>query len=129
MLPRVPALTLLVALVTSSVSAQSAPEPFWPGATYDPAIPTLKQVVGHEPGDEITSPEQIGVYLQALAKAAPTRTRLTEYARSWEGRPLWLFVVGSPERIAALDRVKADLAKLADPRGLAAAEADRLVRQ
>src|SRR5687768_5056405 len=63
-------------------------EPIWPGAKYDPAIPTLQQVVGHEHGLEITTPDAIGVYLGALAKAAPTRTKLVEYARSWEGRPL-----------------------------------------
>ena len=72
-------------------------EPLWPGAKYDPSIPTLKQVVGHDPGLEITSPDQIGSYLQALAKAAPTRTRLTEYARTWEGRSLWIIVIGSAD--------------------------------
>jgi hypothetical protein len=117
------ALTLVPAL---PASAQE--QPFWPGAKYDPAIPTLKQVVGHDPGQEITPPDQVGVYLQALQKAAPTRARLVEYARTWEGRPLWLFVIGSPERIAKLDQVKADLQRLADPRGVSADEQSRLVR-
>ncbi|MEW6321875.1 MAG: M14 family metallopeptidase, partial [Acidobacteriota bacterium] len=104
-------------------------QPFWPGARYDPAIPTLEQVLGHAPGERITPPEGVGAYLQALAKAAPTRTRLVEYARSWEGRPLWLLVVGSPDRIAALDEIKKGLQRLADPRGLAAADGARLVRE
>ena len=120
-------LTLLAAVPASAQSVVL--EPFWPGTTYDPAIPTLRQVVGHDPGTEITSPEQIGVYLQALQKADPTRTRLVEYARSWEGRPLWLLVVGAPARIAALDAVKADLQRLADPRGLSASDQQRLVQQ
>ena len=38
-------------------------------------------------------------------------------------------VVGSPERIARLDAVKTDLQRLADPRGVAAGEQDRLVRE
>ncbi len=37
-------------------------------------------------------------------------------------------VVGSAERIQRLDQVKADLKRLADPRGLSAGDADRLVR-
>lgn len=119
-------LALAATLVAAPALAQTADEPFWPGAQYDPKIPTLQQVVGHAPGTEITTPEQIGVYLRALAQAAPERTRLVEYARTWEGRPLWLLVVGSAERIAKLDQVKADIRRLADPRGLAAAEADRL---
>jgi hypothetical protein len=77
----------------------------------------------------ITPPDGVAEYLRALHEAAPDRTRLVEYARSWEGRPLWLFIVGSPERMARLDDVQAGLRRLADPRGLAAAEADRLVRE
>jgi hypothetical protein len=98
-----------------------------PGAVYDPKIPTIKQVLGHDYGEKITTPEEIPIYLRALNQAAPERTRLTEYARSWEGRPLWLFVIASPARLAALDSVKADLRRLADPRRLADAEAERLV--
>ena len=79
-----------------AVAAQPQTEPFWPGAQYDPKVPTLQQVVGHAPGEEITSPEQVGIYLRTLAQAAPDRTRLVEYARTWEGRPLWLFVLATP---------------------------------
>src|SRR6185503_13711775 len=118
-----------VLLLSASVRAQQPEEPLWPGAKYDPAIPTLRQVVGHDPGKEITTPDQIGTYLQALAKAAPSRTRLSEYARTWEGRPLWLMVIGSPERIAKLDQIKADRKQLADPRTLSQGDADRLVRE
>ena len=113
----------LLALQLAAAPAQLAP-----GAVYDPKIPTLKQVLGHDYGERITTPEEIQIYLRALNQAAPDRTRLTEYARSWEGRPLWLFVIASPARLAALDSVKADLRRLADPRGLANADADRLVR-
>jgi len=107
-----------------------AQEPaLWPGAKYDPAIPTLQSVLGHDHGEVITPPEGMGQYLQALQKAAPTRTRLIEYAKSWEGRPLWLFVIGSAERIAKLDQVKADLQRFGDPRRTPAGDGDRLARE
>ena len=122
-------LCLGVSVASSVVLARQQIEPIWPGATYDPAIPTLQQVLGHDTGMEITPPDQVGDYLQALAKAAPTRTRLIEYARSWENRPLWLLVIGSPERIAKLDDVKRDLQRLADPRGLSQGDADRLMKE
>ena len=102
----------------SANGAQAQEPALWPGAKYDPAIPTIKQVLGHDHGEVITPPEGVAQYLQALQKAAPTRTRLIEYARTWEGRPLWLFVVGSADRIAKLDQVKADLRRLADPRSV-----------
>ncbi len=124
---RIVLLALALVATAASPSLAQTPEPFWPGAQYDTKIPTLEQVVGHASGDKVTTPEQIATYLRALAQAAPDRTRLTEYARTWEGRPLWLFVVGSAERIAKLDHVKADIKRLADPRGLAPAEVTRLV--
>ena len=91
--------------------ALNAPRVLDPNTSYDPNIPTIKQVLGYDHGDEITSPENVATYLRALSTAAPDRTRLVEYARSWEGRPLWIFVVGSTERMARLDQVKAGLSR------------------
>ncbi len=118
----------MLAILTLA-AALAVPSPVGPETRYDPSIPTLKQVVGHDLGEEITSPDQIGAYLSALAAAAPDRARVVEYARSEEGRPLHVLVIGSPERVARLEEVKKGLRALADPRGLAPGEADRLVRE
>lgn len=106
----------------------AAPLELAPGTRYDPGIPPLKAVVGHESGQEITSPEDVLAYMRALVAAAPERTRLVHYATSWEGRPLHALAVGSRERMARLDATKADLRRLADPRTLSPAEAERLVK-
>ncbi|HEX6162177.1 MAG TPA: M14 family zinc carboxypeptidase [Vicinamibacterales bacterium] len=113
--------------MATSVAAQEPP--LWPGAKYDPTIPTIKSVLGHDHGEVITPPDGIEKYLRALQQAAPTKTRLIQYATSWEGRPLWLFVVGSADRIAKLDQLKADIQRFADPRRTSAAEGDRLARE
>jgi Zinc carboxypeptidase len=118
---------LALLLAGNAIADTAGSEELWPGAQHDPAIPTLAATLGHAPGDEITSPDGITVYLNALHRAAPERTRLLEYARSWEGRPLHVLVIGSAERIANLDAVKADLRRLADPRQLAAADAESLI--
>ena len=94
-----------------------------PGTRYDPRIPALKSVTGHDFGEEISAPDDIHFYLSALNASAPDRTVLIEYARSWEGRPLHALVIASPERIARLEQVKADLRQLGDPRGLGAPDA------
>lgn len=98
-----------------------------PGTKYDPKIPTLKAVLGWDFGEEITSPDGITTYLRALNSAAPDRTRLIEYARSWEKRPLHVLVVGAPQRLAQLDTVKQGLQRLADPRGVSQGDLDRLI--
>jgi hypothetical protein len=121
---------LVLALVVSQGAAAAAQRPeLSPGTRYDPKIPTLQQVVGHDVGEKISTPDEITAYLKALVAADPARTRLVEYARSWQGRPLHVLIVGSPERLARIDQVKADLRRLADPRGLSQAEADRLVKE
>jgi hypothetical protein len=97
------------------------------GFQYDASVPTLKQVVGHDHGEEITSPEEIAAYIRALAAAAPTRTRLVEYGRTWEGRPLLLLAIAAPARIAALEAIKADLRRLADPRTISGPDAEAIV--
>lgn len=98
-----------------------------PGTQYDPSIPTLEDVVGHDFREEITPPDQVVRYFEALADAAGDRTQLIQYAESWEGRPLVILVIGSRERIAALDDVKAGLTRLAQPDGLSDADADALI--
>src|SRR5687768_2217723 len=113
--------TVLFCLWSLFVAAQG----LWPNTTYDPAIPTLESVIGHRPGDAITTPDEIARYLDALAKAAPDRTRLVKYATSWEGRPLHYLVVGSKERIARLDDIKRGMQVLAS----GAPEADRLIAE
>lgn len=99
----------------------------WPGTTFDPAIPRLGEIVGHAPGEQITKPADALRYLGALAKAAPDRMRIVEYATSWEGRRLVYAVIGTPERIAGLDAIRADIAALADPRRTDATAAQAII--
>jgi hypothetical protein len=119
---------LASAVIAAAASQASAIEP-WPGARYDPAVPALASVVGHDHGAELTAPEDLNRYLAALAAAAPERTRLVEYAHSWEGRPLQYLAISAPRHIAALEAVRAGMARLADPRGVAAAELERLTAE
>ncbi len=103
----------LLALATLSggalpVSAQSFVE-----GRFDPAIPTLTATVGHAPGTRITSPDQTYAYLRALVAAAPDRTRLVQYATSWEGRPLYYLVMSAPANMARLDAIREDMATIA----------------
>ena len=97
-----------------------------PGVQYDPAIPTLADVVGHDFREEITPPDAVIRYMEALHEAAPDRTRLVRYAKTWEERPLILMIFGTPERIAGLEAIKEDLQRLNDPRGLSDADAEAL---
>lgn len=120
---------LPAALGAGSGPAATGPTVGWPDVQLDPAIPTLKEVVGHAPGERLSSSADAQRYLQALAEAAPERTRLLEYGRSWQGRPLSYLIIATPERMAALDEFQADMQRLANPRDLDEATAQRLVEE
>ncbi len=119
---------MIATLAVAALLASSA-SPVSPETRYDGAIPTLEKITGHAVGAHISTPAQITAYVEALAAAAPDRTELVTYATSEEGRPLHVLAIGSAETMARLDEIKAGLARLADPRGLAAAEAEPLLRE
>jgi hypothetical protein len=117
----------LVLLATLQVPAVS--QELVPGAQYDPDVPTLQQVVGHDFREEVTAPDDVVRYMEALAESAPERTHLIRYAESWEGRPLVVLVIASAARIAQLDQVKDDLTRLAHPEGLTDSETEALLER
>jgi hypothetical protein len=103
---------LMAAAICGTAAVPAGAQSFADGA-FDPAIPTLTASAGHAPGTRITSPDQATAYLEALAAAAPERTRLVQYATSWEGRPLHYLVISAPQNIARIDAIRADLAAIA----------------
>lgn len=107
------AIALLFTAMAGPAQAQSFLD-----ADFDPAIPTLTEVVGHAPGAQVTSPDEANRYLAALAEAAPAeaapdRVRLVQYAVSWEGRPLHYLLITSAQNMANIDAIQADLATIA----------------
>jgi hypothetical protein len=100
---------------------------YWPGTQYDPAIPTAKQVLGFDVGERIVWANQAVQYLEALAKAAPSRIKVTDYAKSWEGRRLVYAVIGSEANLRILPEIQAGMKKLHDPRATREADARKLV--
>ncbi len=117
-------------LLGSAVSAQQGNpenEYFWPGANYDPAIPTVKDVLGYSSGERITTHSDMLRYMNALMEASPAKMRMMQYGQSWEGRDLVYFAISSEDNIASLETFKAGMQALSDPRVTSDAEATRLI--
>lgn len=112
-------------LMMSAGSAQSFE--YLPGTKYDSAIPTLKKVVGHDFGEKITMHHEAEKYMTALQQSAPSRMKIVKYAETWEGRSLYVMVIGSAANISKMEEVKAGMQKLADPRRISANEANSLI--
>jgi hypothetical protein len=101
--------------------------PLVAGAVYDPAVPTVASVLGHDSGQKITPAADLRRYIEALRAHAPDRVAVGASAVSHEGRPVFWAAIGSPRNIARLDEIRAASRALADPRRTSRAQADALI--
>jgi len=121
-------LVTLVSLFFANFSSAADDFVFWPDADYDPAIPSIEEVLGYQPGERITWHADAIRYFEALAKAAPQRISVATYAESWEGRELVYAIVTSSENMARIDAIKTNMQRLADPRQTSRSEAQEIIR-
>jgi hypothetical protein len=119
------ALACFLALFSASALAQ----PDFIETRYDQDVPTLQEVIGHAPGQEITAPDEALGYMRALQRSQPDRMRIFEYATSWEGRPLVYAVIGRPDRIRELDSIQQGLERLADGRSVTGRDRTRMIER
>ena len=103
------------------------PFEFWPGATYAVGVPTVRQVLGYEPGEKITASAGLVKYLEALAAAEPARMKIFQYGESWEGRKLVYAAMGSEANIRRLAEIRNAVQRIADPRKTPEADARKLM--
>lgn len=123
-----------VLLTASFAAAQPAPRvqydaEFFPNAQHDPAVPTPAKLIGEDNGNGYHAATHAQIETCFRAWANNPRVKFIEYAKSHEGRTLFYVVITSPANQQKLDAIKADIAKLADPRNVAAGEIDRIVNQ
>jgi Zinc carboxypeptidase len=82
-----------------------------------PTIPSPTRYLGHIAGapGELSSTTKVYGYFRALAAATP-RVRVFTIGQSEEGREILLVAVGDERHVGSLDRLRQDMADLADPR-------------
>lgn len=93
---------------------------------YRASVPTPASLLGYEIGARNTQYSEQQRALEAIARAASDRVRAEPIGVTAEGRRMQVFLVSSPENIARLDAIRADLDRLADPRGASDAELDAI---
>jgi hypothetical protein len=101
---------------------------FWPGGTYDSNIPTPESVLGYQLGDHYSYYHEMSDYIKILEKSTP-RVKVVQYGTSFERRKLFYLVISSEENMAKIEEIRANIAKLADPRRLSTAdEAEAIIK-
>ena len=127
-------LLLALLLLSTPALAQRAPDAprddanfsFYSGA-YRASVPRPETILGYNVGARHTQYHQQERVLLSIAEAAKDRVRVEEIGSTSELRTMRIYVVSSPENIARLDAIRADLDRIADPRGASQAQIDAVV--
>ena len=118
-------LTAFTAL-TALTAAQDTFD-FYARGPYRAEVPRPEALLGYAPGDRHTQYAAQQAALDALIAASPERGRLEAIGHTEEDRPMRILLISAPANLARLDDIRADLARLADPRRTSAAEAAAIV--
>ena len=122
---------LLLGIAISSIAltadAADKDNPGWllpmPEVDADPKVPTLKVLIGHGWGEDISSHSEIERYLRALNESAPDRSRLVRYGETIEKRGLYYLAITGPKNLARIDEIREANLRVADPRKTTAEQA------
>ena len=113
---------LFLLLATLSLSAQRQPLTYYlPDISYLLNVPTPQSFLGYQIGEWHLSHDQQLFYMKALAAASP-RVTITEYARTYEGRPLVYLTITSEANHRRLEQIRQAHLALSNPEGSADAD-------
>lgn len=84
------------------------------GITFHPSVPTPKSVIGHEVGEWHVSHDRLVNYMYSLDKASD-RVSLEVTGHTYEGRPLLLLTITSPENHKRLEEIRQQHVSLTEP--------------
>lgn len=98
-----------------SISAQHFSYYLPDSVSYNPAIPTPKDIIYHEVGEWHVTHDRLVNYMKAIAAAAPDRVKLETMGLSYENRPQVLLIITSKKNHANLEQVRQQHVQLTDP--------------
>lgn len=94
--------------------------------TYDPSIPTPRDILGFEVGEWHVRHDLLVAYMRALAEASP-RVRIEETGRTYESRPLVVLTISDPANLARSEAIRSAHLQAIDPAQPATPPGDRPV--
>lgn len=125
------AITLVIFLMTFLAQGQNKLDLSYylpQGITYDESIPTPKSIIGHEVGEWHITHDKLVQYMEALAKASD-RITIETRGSTFEGRPILLLTVTSPENHSNLEQIRRDHLSLSDDASASVADKPAVVYQ
>jgi hypothetical protein len=96
---------------------------FYRRGPYNSKVPRPQSILRYDVGQHHTTYAQMEQVIDAIAKAAPDRVKIFDIGLTSEYRMQHLVAISSPENMRRLDEIKAQNARLTDPRKTTAAQA------
>lgn len=96
---------------------------FYGRGPYRENVPKPQKTLRFDVGEQHTTYGQMEQVIFGIANAAPDRVKIFEIGTTNENRMQYVVAISSPENIARIDEIKANTAKLADPRNTSSSEA------
>ena len=100
-------LTYLFLLISFSITSQELDLNYYipSDQNYNDNIPTPKDIIGHEVGEWHVTHDKLVEYMKVLAKSSD-RITLEDRGRTFEGRPLLLLTITSPNNHSRIDNIR-----------------------
>ncbi len=122
-------LCILLTAFGSLLTAQTEERfDFYTRGEYNPRVPRPASILHYDVGDFHTTYAQMERVMESIAAAAPDRVKIYDIGETNEHRMQHLIAISSPENIARIDEIKANNARLTDPRKTSTAEADTIIK-
>jgi hypothetical protein len=109
-------LLFIFAFVTFIIQAQNQLELSYhlpQNITYNPNIPTPKSIIRHEVGEWHVTHDRLVEYMKAIAEAS-NRITIEDRGKTFEGRPLLLLTITSPENHKNIENIRKEHLKISE---------------
>jgi hypothetical protein len=129
-------LSLLALALAAPLAAQRTPTDslrddrnfsFYAKGPYRSTVPRPDTILGYAVGTWHTQYASQERVLLNIAQSARDRVRVEEIGVTNERRTMRLYIVSAPENIARIDAIRADLDRIADPRGATPAQINEAI--
>lgn len=124
--------TFLLAIVIGfcsfqSIFAQEEPKfDFYSRGSYRTEVPRPQSILRFDVGDHHTTYAQMEQVVYSIEKAASDRVKIYDIGLTNENRMQHIVAISSPENMARIDQIRANVARLSDPRSTSPSEAAQI---
>jgi hypothetical protein len=102
---------------------------FYARGPFRENVPKPQSILRFDVGEFHTNYALMERVIEKISQAASDRMRVMDIGETNEHRMMHLIAISSPENITRLDQIKANMARLSDPRKLNAGEAQAIINE